>query len=164
LCTFFECEAELQGGGVYSDISKDEVFGIVGGSNPNDYATSFISCKCTNGKGGGIYLKLGDVDNGKYQLAGDLLFTDCSALVGSNVYIDSMSLGDIPYLNSNPSLSIFNFNYYSSLLESSNELCGSESLSEDVELRKYLCPLQNYSEVGLCDVFFIKINHFNSYV
>jgi hypothetical protein len=85
---------------------------------------------------------LGSATTG-FSFERDILFTSCVAATGKNIYVESDDL-----FNSVGSAS-FKYNYSSSLLKNTNELYGGESSSSlDVDLREYLCPLQNYSANG----------------
>jgi hypothetical protein len=137
-CTFTSCSSSsLKGGAIYVELNSGGIFSI---DNNESTPTTFVSCSSSEsgGKGGGIYLKLGSEVTSGFLFSGDLSFTSCSASKGSNIYIETDNLENIDFENS------FDYNYVSSLKINSNELYGSESNS-DINLRKYLCPLQKFN-------------------
>jgi hypothetical protein len=79
-CSFTNISSNLNGGGIYVDVSSGGRFTI---ENSEIVSSLFYSCS-TNGKGGGIYLKLGSVITG-FLFSGGLLFRDCNAAVGKNI-------------------------------------------------------------------------------
>jgi hypothetical protein len=132
-CTFTSCSSSGKGGAIYVELNGGGTFSI---NNNDSIPTTFKSCITSEsgGKGGGIYLKLESEVTSGFSFSGGLSFTDCSASVGSNIYIKTDNLNDAI------SSSAFTYNYVSSLQVNSNELYGSKS-SSDINLRKYLCPL-----------------------
>jgi hypothetical protein len=141
-CIFDRCKSLLNGGAIYVELNSNSgIFSIGDDDDDDSTATGFDSCDASSGKGGGIYLKLGSGVTSGFSFGGSLTFIECSALVGKNIYIESASLEGISFEN------VFDYNYISSLKENSNELYGGES-SSDVNLRKYLCPLQYYDDDG----------------
>jgi hypothetical protein len=70
---------------------------------------------------------------------GGLSFTNCDAVRGKNIYIESSDLKNVI------TSTLFKYNYDSSHFKNTKELYGGE-LSFEVNLRNFLCPLQSYSE------------------
>jgi hypothetical protein len=146
-CSFTSISSNSNGGALYIELESGGNFEI--GNSVDSTPSSFSSCTATNGKGGGIYLKLESV-TARFSLSGGLSFTNCDAVRGKNIYIESDDLENIDMEWSTS----FNYNYESSLLLSNaTELSGGIS-SSDVDLRIYLCSLQSYTESGYFILYF----------
>jgi hypothetical protein len=151
-CSFSTISSNKNGGAIYIELLSGGSFKV---SNSDDLTeTIFSSCTANNGKGGGIYIKLGSVITG-FLLEGDLSFSKCEALIGNNIYIESDDLKKSITLNS------FKYDYSSSLLPSSNDLYGNISKNSDINLREYLCPLHiPNNSLFIFFFFYIKKNYF----
>jgi hypothetical protein len=118
-CSFTSVSSFGNGGALYVDISSGGTFIVENSSDSTSNGTSFSSCSAGsgNGKGGGMYVKLGSITSG-FSFSGGLSFANCKASKGNNIYIESVNLNNVVWSNT------FNYNYDSSLLLNTNEVFG----------------------------------------